>query len=80
MNKNYFIEWIWKAPMGLALVGFGACVVAEGSTAKAKSAPFSRWFSIGTLGLIILNTGLPFFGEAVKARTHYEWERDRKAT
>jgi len=56
LEKNLFKKWFWFAVIGLALNGFGLSVVGE------------AWFLLGTLGLILVNSGLCFFGTAVGLR------------
>ena len=54
------------APLGLALIGFGVSVTAHAAELRVAKAPFWTWFWRGTVGLVILNSGVAFFGEAVK--------------
>ena len=65
MEKNLFKKWFWFAVIGLALNGFGLSVVGEAIIAKFKG---EAWFLLGTLGLILINSGLCFFGTAVGLR------------
>ncbi|MEL7161584.1 MAG: hypothetical protein AAFN92_12570 [Bacteroidota bacterium] len=72
-DKQYhYRNWLIKAPVGLALVGFGICLITETSLDKYAGAATWDWVSMGTLGLIVFNAGLCFFGDAVKHRVHYE--------
>ncbi len=71
MNEHYE-QWDALAPRGLALIGFGMSITGQAIGAKAKGKPFWRWFLVGTLGLIVLNSGVAIFGEAVKHRALYE--------
>ena len=71
MNENYE-KWDELAPRGLLIVGLGMSLIGDAIISKAKSKGFLRWFIMGLLGLIALNTGISIFGEAVKHRTLYE--------
>lgn len=56
-------KYIIYAASGLLLTGFGISVIGDAIAAKIAG---GEWFLVGTLGLIIFNAGLCFFGEAVK--------------
>ena len=68
MQRYIMQRYIRKifAPLGLALIGFGVSVTAHAAELRIAKAPFWRWFWQGTVGLVILNSGVAFFGEAVK--------------
>ena len=74
-KNRHYRKWILHAPLGLALVGFGAALVAEAAMLKYGGADFWSWFGYGTLALIVLNTGLSFFGDAVLNRVRFEQEK-----
>ena len=76
-NNPYYRKWLLHAPLGLTLVGFGACLVAEAAILKAGGGTFWHWFGYGTLALIVLNTGLSFFGNAVLNRMRFERQREQ---
>ena len=67
--QNAYKRWLIQAPLGLMLVGFGACLIAEAAMAKYSGQP---WFWYGTLALCVLNGGLSIFGDAIVWRTRYE--------
>lgn len=71
MNENYQ-KWDELAPRGLILTGFGLTLLGQAISAKMQKKGFLRWFILGTLSLIAVNSGLAMFGEAVKYRTLYE--------
>lgn len=71
MNEHYQ-KWDELAPRGLVLIGLGISLVGQGIIAKANRKGFFAWFFWGTLGLIVLNTGISIFGEATKERALYE--------
>ena len=62
------MQGIWKvfAPLGLALIGFGVSVTAHAVELRVANASLGTWFWWGTVGLVILNSGVACFGEAVK--------------
>lgn len=72
-------KWLIKAPLGLILIGFGTCLVAEAAMVKYSGAAFWDWFSYGTFALVVLNSGLCVLGDAVKHRGHYERLRAERA-
>jgi len=71
-NNQQYRKWILHAPLGLVLVGFGACLVAEAAMLKYAGAATWKWVLYGTGALVVLNTGLSFFGDAVLNRVRYE--------
>lgn len=79
-KQRYYRRWLYRAPIGLATVGFGACLIAEAAMQKYAGADGWIWVSYGTVALVVFNTGLSFFGDAVLNRTRYErlLEREQK--
>lgn len=69
---SLYKRWQVFAPLGLVLCGFGLCLVSETSHLMHSGAPTIRWVVLGSISLIIFNSGLAFFGEAVKCRSLYE--------
>ena len=51
--------------MGLLLIGLGLCVFGEALIQKINQ---ESYFTLGTLSLIIFNTGICFVGEAIFIR------------
>jgi len=49
----------------LALVGMGLSISIEAGFRKWNENPTWEWVCMGTVGLLILNTGLSLFGEAI---------------
>jgi hypothetical protein len=74
MDKNYK-QWLIQAPVGLALVGFGACLIAEAAMVKFSG---GFWFWYGTLALVVFNSGLCVFGNSILHRVRYEQENRNK--
>ncbi len=64
--------WQWMAPVGLTVIGLGFSLTGQAIIAKSKGKPFWVWFGLGTLGLIVLNSGISIFGDAVKRRALQE--------
>ena len=58
-------KWFWYAIIGLVFNGLGLSVVGEAVISKSNGDP---WFLFGTFGLILVNSGLCFFGTAVGLR------------
>lgn len=73
MNEHYR-KWDSLAPRGLALIGLGMSLTGEAIIAKSKRRGFLRWFLLGVIGLVCINSGVAVFGESVKERTLYELE------
>lgn len=63
MNKY---KSLFLPGVSLALVGMGISVAIEAGFWKWNGKPNWEWILLGTFGLCILNTGLSFFGEAVR--------------
>jgi len=68
---EYRKNWLTNAPIGLTLFGLGLTLTLEANNRKNAREPY---FWLGTLGLIILNAGLAFLGDAVKSRVLLELE------
>ena len=62
MSNGLKIKWLICAVSSLMLIGSGVSVTGEAILCKGNGAPY---FWIGTLGLILLNTGIALFGQAV---------------
>lgn len=75
MNKGYkhhYQRWIIKAPLGLSIIGFGLCLVLDAAFMKYNGTDTLHWVAYGTLALIVFNSGVSIFGDAVKHRMHLE--------
>ena len=71
---NHYKKWRRLAPLGLGTVGLGASLLGHAVELKTKRSDFLTWFAWGTLSLVVLNSGLALFGEAVKQRVLLELE------
>jgi hypothetical protein len=74
MNKNYK-NWLIQAPLGLSIIGFGACLIAEAAMVKYAG---GSWFWYGTLALVVFNSGLCIFGNSILHRVRFEKETEVK--
>lgn len=72
MGDAHYAAWLWEAPTGLLLVGFGLSLFGHSVIKKAAARPAKQWVLMGTLSLVLINAGLCFFGDAVKHRVLYE--------
>lgn len=59
------------APMGLVLIGMGVCFISESAMLKFSGTDTWRWVSAGTVSLVVFNSGLCVFGEAIVNRVRY---------
>ncbi|MTB49781.1 hypothetical protein [Lewinella sp. W8] len=65
-------RWMIKSGGGLAIIGFGACLIAEAAMLKSGGAATSSWVAYGTVALVVFNAGLAIFGDAVRHRVHMD--------
>ena len=56
------LKWLIYSIIGLLLFGFGLSLLGEAILLKNNNEPFF-WF--GTLALVVINSGLCFFGNAI---------------
>lgn len=78
MQNKYYRKWLYMAPIGLVIFGFGACLVAEAAMSKFGGAPLFEWIAYGTFALIVLNAGLCVFGDAILNRARFEREQEKE--
>lgn len=69
---NSLRKWQIFAPLGLTLIGAGISLTDHASFLKSQGEP---WFWLGTLGLVVLNSGVALVADAVKNRVMYELGR-----
>ncbi|MFB6277919.1 MAG: hypothetical protein ABEK75_00275 [Salinibacter sp.] len=74
--EQHYQKWKTLAPLGLLATGLGASGVGQSALMKGRDEPTWKWVAAGTASLAALNAGLCLFGDAVKHRALYEWERD----
>ena len=78
-KKDYYQRWLIRAPLGLVLVGFGACLIAEAAMDKFEGLPTGHWVTYGTIALVVFYSGLSIFGDAVLQRCRYERAKEKEA-
>ena len=61
-------QWLLWSAVGLATVGFGLSLMGEALIRKYESEIWQDWFWLGTLALVVVNSGLAFFGKAITLR------------
>lgn len=76
-TQKLYNRWLWKAPTGLIIIGFGISLIGESITAKANATSFSDWFFLGTFSLVVFNAGLCIFADSVKDRAVYEIKQNQ---
>jgi len=76
--KQYYRRWLIRAPLGLVIIGFGACLIAEAAMKKYAGYATSEWVLWGTVALIVFNSGISVFGDAVLQRARYERAREKE--
>mgnify|MGYP001791500631 FL=1 len=74
MKKRYFIYWLAFAVGGLVLIGLGLSLFGEALIAKYEQ---QSWFWLGTISLIIVNSGISLVGQSVVYRIKYIREKEQ---
>jgi len=74
--RHHYRNWLIKAPLGLTIIGFGACLVAEDAMQQYDRVDTWQWIAYGTLALIVLNSGVSIVGSAVVHRSNCERLRE----
>jgi hypothetical protein len=74
MKNKHYRNWLIQAPVGLVLVGFGACLVAESAMLKYSGATTWQWVVGGTVALCVFNSGLCVFGNSILEKIRFERE------
>lgn len=59
------------APLGLVLIGMGACFIAESTVLKHSNPESLDWVLAGTVSLVVFNSGICVFGDAIISRVRY---------
>ncbi len=67
-KKQLKKQWLIYSGAGLAMTGFGACLIAEAAMLKYAGADNWKWVLFGTIALLIFNAGLSVFGAGVVRR------------
>lgn len=65
-------KWLFYAISGLLLIGFGLSLFGEAAYLKHTTDQTWEWISLGTLSLIVFNSGICLFGQAIIYRVKME--------
>lgn len=65
-------KWLVFAPVGLVVIGAGACMVQWAGSLMNKGLPASKWVPAGTAALVVLNAGMSLFGNGVAESVLYQ--------
>ncbi|MCF0055635.1 hypothetical protein [Dyadobacter sp. CY356] len=71
-------KWLILAPLGLVLFSFGLCVLSEAAHERRVGQPTQVWVLLGLYSLALINTGLIFFGEALRFRILLDVRRETR--
>jgi hypothetical protein len=71
-------KWLILAPLGLILLSFGLCVLSEAAYQRRIGQPTQVWVLLGLYSLALINTGLVFFGEALRFRILLDVRRETR--
>lgn len=71
-------KWLILAPLGLILFSFGLCVLSEAAHQRRIGQPTQVWVLLGIYSLALINTGLIFFGEALRFRILLDVRRETR--
>lgn len=64
-NSKHKRRWLIFAPVGLVLVGAGLSMAIDAGFYRMSGAATLNWIAYGTAALIVFNSGLSFFGQAI---------------
>lgn len=62
---NLKLRWLIHSVIGLTLIGFGLSLVGEAIIYKIQQKP---WFLLGTIALIVFNSGICFVATAISLK------------
>jgi hypothetical protein len=65
-------KWLLCAIGGLILMGFGLSIFSEAAHLKHTNAPLLRWSLLGGYSLIVINSALSIFGQAIIFKVRIE--------
>lgn len=71
-------KWMILAPVGLILFSFGLTVLSEAAHQRRSGEPTQVWVLLGIYSLVLINTGLIFFGEALRFRILLDVRREAR--
>lgn len=64
-DQNHRKHWAILAPLGLVLVGAGLSMAIDAGMQRMQGAETLNWVIYGTFALVVFNSGLCVFGQAV---------------
>lgn len=67
-SDRRYTSWLWKAPLGLVITGFGLSLLGNAILARGRGRHPVYWFSLGTVALTVCGSGLSVFTDAAKDR------------
>lgn len=70
-------NWLLCSASGLALIGLGLSLMGEALILKYDQAGFTKWFWLGTLSLVVINSGLAIFGKAITLRVRLDQQKEK---
>ena len=79
-EDKHFKNWLIQAPVGLVIIGFGACLIAESAMFKSTGGETCLWVAAGTVSLSVFNAGLCIFGNSILERVRYEQKAQQHRT
>jgi hypothetical protein len=65
-------KWLLYSPVGLVVIGAGACMVQWAGSLMDKRAPTKHWVAAGTAALVVFNAGISLFGHGVAESVLYQ--------
>ncbi len=65
-------QWLIHGTAGFLLVGAGVSVICDAAIRRLSESHWELWFGEGTVGLVLLMSGLAFFGSAVRYMVHMD--------
>ncbi len=65
-------KWLLFSPLGLGVIGAGACLVHWAGALKDAAAPAATWVPAGSLALVVLNAGVCLVGRGVMEKIWHE--------
>ncbi|HKK39048.1 MAG TPA: hypothetical protein VJ949_06505 [Cryomorphaceae bacterium] len=68
-------RWLIFAPLGLVLIGAGLSIAVDAGIYRMNGAETLNWVLYGTGALIVFNSGVSFFGQAVIEKIKYDQEK-----
>ncbi|MDA0912929.1 MAG: hypothetical protein O2818_05640 [Bacteroidetes bacterium] len=71
-------KWLTHGGVGCLLIGTGFSITLDASARKLGTAHWFVWSGEGTVGLIVMMSGLAFFGSAVRYLVHMDNARKKE--